>query len=126
MVKSVKSYMNQKDAKKRQAVEQVQERIKKVSDAHGLLCERINSAIKSINEALATGILLDKAINAGLDTNLRLGKRLRLPSVVRDLMTAKYKLSVAVKLSKSIAPIQFQIVQESLVESLVESEPDFE
>jgi hypothetical protein len=115
--KKSKDTKDSKSERIRQASEQAHERVKKISDAHELLCEKINSAVKSIDLALSTSILFDKAIDAGLDANLRLGKRLRLPSVIQDLMTAKYKLSTVVKLSKSIAPVQFQIVQESIVES---------
>ena len=124
--KKSKDTKDSKSERIRQASEQARERVKKISDAHGLLCEKINSAVKSIDLAISTSILLDKAIDAGLDSNLRLGKRLRLPSVIQDLMTAKYKLSTVVKLSKSISPVQFQIVQESIVESIVESETGFE
>ena len=124
--KKSKDTKDSKSERIRQASEQARERVNKISDAHGLLCEKINSAVKSIDLAISTSILLDKAIDAGLDSNLRLGKRLRLPSVIQDLMTAKYKLSTVVKLSKSISPVQFQIVQESIVESIVESETGFE
>ena len=108
--------MDSKERIQRYSVEQIQERIQKVSGVHSKLCNKIDVIIKDIDDAITVGTMLNNVIDSNLDTGIRLGRRIYLHNVIRDLMAAKLHLSNTIKRSRSIAPAQLQLAQESMMD----------